>query len=166
MNLGPNELSPKQVAEDIVNRWRNYTVPHYEELISAIAAVLEVYRSATLPALIQRIFDQHKAAGWYSDPATGKPLELTDGLWAQKINLIHSEISEAVEGRRKDLQDDKLPHRKMEEVEIADAFIRICDLSAQFGYDLPGAIEEKLEYNAHRADHKLAARLAPGGKRF
>ena len=35
--------------------------------------------------------------------------------------LIVSEIAEAMEGERKDLMDDKLPHRKMAEVELADA---------------------------------------------
>jgi hypothetical protein len=67
---------------------------------------------------------------------------------------------------RKDLMDDHLPHRKMAEVELADAVIRICDLAGLKGYDLGGAIEEKLAYNLQRADHKLENREKEGGKQF
>ena len=61
--------------------------------------------------------------------------------------LIHSEISEAMEGHRKNLMDDKIPHRSMLEVELADALIRICDMAGGLGLDLEGAVLEKLEYN-------------------
>jgi len=80
--------------------------------------------------------------------------------------LVHSEISEAMEGERKDLMDDKLPHRKMAEVELADAIIRILDYSAAFGYDISGAVREKLEYNATREDHTHEAREQQGGKKW
>lgn len=80
--------------------------------------------------------------------------------------LIHSEISEAMEGHRKDLMDDKLPHRKMLEVELADAFIRIADLSGGLGLDLPGAVVEKLQFNASRADHKPENRAKENGKAY
>jgi NTP pyrophosphatase (non-canonical NTP hydrolase) len=69
---------------------------------------------------------------------------------AQKLALIHSEISEAMEADRKDLMDDKLLHRKGLEVELADAFIRICDMAGGLNMDLGGAIIEKLEYNRNR----------------
>ena len=62
--------------------------------------------------------------------------------------------------------DDKLPHRKMVEVEMADAAIRIADYCGKFGYDLEGAIKEKLEYNRHREDHKKQAREMLGGKKW
>ena len=80
--------------------------------------------------------------------------------------LIHSEISEAMEGHRKNLMDDKLPHRSMLEVELADAVIRICDMCGGLGLDLEGAIYEKLEYNKNRADHKIENRLSENGKKF
>lgn len=69
---------------------------------------------------------------------------------AQMLALIHSEISEAMEADRKDLMDDKLPHRKGLEVELADAFIRVCDMCAGLGLDLGGAVVEKLAYNETR----------------
>jgi hypothetical protein len=71
-----------------------------------------------------------------------------------------------MEGHRKNLMDDKLPHRKMQEVEIADAAIRIFDLAGAMGYDLGAAIVEKLSFNAQRADHKIENRLKPGGKAY
>lgn len=82
------------------------------------------------------------------------------------LALVHSEISEGLEGHRKDLMDDKLPHRKMFEVELADALIRIFDIGAGLGLDLEGAYREKMEYNKNREDHKIQSRLAQGGKRY
>jgi hypothetical protein len=49
----------------------------------------------------------------------------------QKLQLVSTEIAEATEGARKNLMDDKLPHRKMEEVELADALIRVLDLGGR-----------------------------------
>jgi hypothetical protein len=48
--------------------------------------------------------------------------------------LMVTELAEAVEGIRKNLQDDKIPERRMEEVEMADVFIRALDFA--FGFDL------------------------------
>ncbi len=102
-------------------------------------------------------------AGWYNDLSTGEKIERNEG---ELLCLIHSEISEAMEGIRKDLMDDKLPHRKMVEVELADAVIRICDFAGYKSLDLGGAIIEKLEYNKKRSDHKLKNRKKVGGKKF
>lgn len=88
------------------------------------------------------------------------------GVVPTKLCLIHSEISEAMEGDRKGLMDDHLPHRTMLEVELADAVIRIADLAGALGLDLGGAIAEKMAYNAQRADHKPEARAATGGKTY
>jgi hypothetical protein len=71
-----------------------------------------------------------------------------------------------MEGARKGLMDDKLPHRPMLEVELADAVIRIFDMAGGLHLDLGGAIAEKLAYNASRADHKPENRIKPGGKTF
>jgi len=100
---------------------------------------------------------------WWQDVETGQPIKRNKG---ELLALIHSEISECLEGERADLMDDKLPHRKMAEVELADALIRILDYAAGFGYDLQGAFDEKMAFNAQREDHKHEARRIAGGKQF
>jgi NTP pyrophosphatase (non-canonical NTP hydrolase) len=102
-------------------------------------------------------------AKWWHDLKTGARLNRNKG---EMIALMHSELSEALEGIRKDLADDKLPHRTMEEVELVDCLIRIFDYAAGFGLDLEGAYKEKMVYNAHRLDHTVAHRLSEGGKKF
>jgi hypothetical protein len=128
--------------------------------------------------------------------------------------------------------DDHLPHRKMGEVELADALLRIFDLAGRYGweyefaigmekhlfpnmnsvagmhlscnlvlcdiamcihfnneinfqsyhyskfvntvlavgasqgYDVMGALADKLEYNKHRLDHKPESRAQEHGKKF
>ena len=116
--------------------------------------------------LQDKCHEASKAAGWWQDPATGEPVQNNPMCFAQKLCLIHSEISESMEGDRKQLQDDKLPHRPMREVELADALIRIFDLAGAYGMDLGGAVAEKLAFNAIRPDHKIAHRQASGGKAY
>lgn len=100
---------------------------------------------------------------WWHDLHTGEKLSRNKG---EMICLMHSELSEAMEGERKNLMDDKLPHRKMAEVEMADTLIRILDYCAGFGYDIQGAVEEKLAYNSSRLDHTNEERLKEHGKKF
>lgn len=100
-------------------------------------------------------------AGWWKGIDPHDPM-----VFGAKVALIHSEVSEALEGGRKDIMDSHLPHRKSEEVELADAIIRIFDLAEARNLDLHGAILEKMEYNLHRADHKLENRAAAGGKKI
>lgn len=104
-----------------------------------------------------------RAGGWWHDLETGEPLKRNVG---ELLCLIHSEISEAMEGHRKGLMDDKLPNRPMIEVELADALIRIADLAGGLNLDLGGALAEKLAYNAQRADHKPENRKKEGGKKY
>lgn len=116
---------------------------------------------------------QAKENGWWTDLATGQdmtskgyPKIQPNKNVGELLCLVHSEVSEAMEGHRKLLMDDKLPERTMLEVELADAVIRIFDMSGGLGLDVAGAIADKLAYNATRADHKLANRRDVGGKRF
>ncbi len=104
-----------------------------------------------------------RAGGWWTDLATGQPKDRNAG---ELIALCHSELSEALEGARKNKMDEHLPHRKSEEVEMADAVIRIADYCGGRGLDLGGAIAEKMAYNAQRADHKIEARKLDDGKKF
>lgn len=70
---------------------------------------------------------------WYDEAGV-----LQERDFGELMMLAVSEQAEAMEGVRKSLQDDKLPHRIMEEVEIADTVIRLVDSSVGFkiGLDL------------------------------
>lgn len=177
---------------------------------------------------------------WWIDLETGERKSRNIG---EMLMLTISEVAESMEGTRKGLMDDKLPHREMREVEMADTLIRLLDLAGglglnlncedwgvlhgsslsemqfniscvahinneaesllmicqeimkaytplktadyytgalqvrsaiwsilhhcyEFGLDLEGAYREKMQYNAHRADHKLENRKLAGGKKF
>jgi hypothetical protein len=68
------------------------------------------------------IHADNAAAGWWDNP---------DECIYQKLQLVSTEIAEATEGARKSLMDTHLPNRKMEEVEYADAMIRILDIGGK-----------------------------------
>lgn len=68
-----------------------------------------------------------------------------------RLALIHSEISEALEGLRQgNPPDAHLPHLTSAEVELADAVIRIMHLARYEGWDVGRAIYEKALYNETR----------------
>jgi hypothetical protein len=104
-----------------------------------------------------------RGAGWWAD-FFSMPEGLRKYYIGCKMALIHSEVSEALEGFRTGIADPHLPERSNVEVELADAVIRIFDLAGGLGLNLEEAIAEKMEYNAHRADHTREARAAKGGK--
>lgn len=105
-------------------------------------------------------------SGWWNDLETGSATIRRPHVVGEKLMLIVSEVAEAMEGHRKGLMDDKLPHRPKIEVELADAVIRIADLCGALRLDLGPAIAEKLAFNAQRADHKPENRAFAGGKKY
>ena len=108
-------------------------------------------------------FVHARNALWWTNLETGERIDRNVG---ELLMLIVSELAEAMEGHRKGLMDDKLPHRTMLEVEMADAMIRIFDLCGGLKLDIGGAFMEKMDYNAKREDHQRAARMAVGGKKY
>lgn len=102
-----------------------------------------------------------RQSGWWNRPDANAP-----HMTPVRLMLTVSELGEAMEGHRKSKMDDHLPHRRSIEVELADAVIRIFDMAGGEGYDLAGAIAEKLAYNQRRADHKPENRALPGGKSY
>lgn len=107
----------------------------------------------------------HRAVnnGWWHDLETKEPLERNVG---ELLMLCVSELSEALEGHRSDRMDDKLPDRKMFDVELADAVIRIVDICGRLAPDFPEILAEKLNFNDHREDHKPENRRKEGGKKY
>ena len=111
---------------------------------------------SAMQSMQQKLHGQAKYMGWWD-----KPREI-----GTLIALCHSELSEALEGARKDLMDDHLQNRKMIEVEFADCIIRILDMAEYLGLDVGSALAEKHTYNAKRADHQRENRNAKNGKKF
>lgn len=144
------------------------------------------FYAETVNSLFAKCHAASFAAGWWHDPKNGfclVPEKDTVPEWtnkaaqdvrdamapyvlATKFALILSEIAEAIEGHRKGLPDDKLPHRTMLETELADAVIRIGDFAGALNLDVGGAIVEKMKFNLTRPDHQITARRDPGGKLY
>jgi NTP pyrophosphatase (non-canonical NTP hydrolase) len=142
---------------------------------NALSSAPTIYDA--LNTFSREIHKRNVDAGWWTDLDTGEDLlgykegkpEKFSNAKRDILNLlclVHSEVSESAEGVRKNCPDDKLPHRSMFEVELADVFIRIFDIAGAFNLDLGGAVREKLAYNANRADHKVENRINEGGKAF
>ena len=86
-------------------------------------------------------------------------LAIKKGWWEsdrkipELLCLIHSEISEALETYRIKGIENWIENGKPEgvAVELADAIIRILDLSEYFGFDIEKYILDKHEYNKSRS---------------
>lgn len=118
-------------------------------------------RSVALNAIAEQVHEGNKK--WWIDIKTGEPLKRNIG---ELLMLTTSELAEALEGDRKNLMDDKLPHRKMFDVEIVDTFIRLFDIAGALIPEFGDIFEEKMEYNKTRIDHTHEHRLTQEGKKY
>lgn len=104
------------------------------------------------------IHGRNVAAGWWTDLRTGESLKgKRDPI--ELLVLVHSEISEAMEGDRKNLADDKLPHRSMFEVELGDGVIRVYDIIG--GFDFVDYTGPELGISMHIVNAKLSGSTRP-----
>lgn len=78
---------------------------------------LSMYELQTL------IHTQNVDVGWWDNPR----------CYSTFTNLFHSEGSEALEGHRKQLMDDKLPQYPMHVVECVDMIVRELDYLGSIG---------------------------------
>lgn len=101
--------------------------------------------------------------GWWTDrnriiELTGKSGETQVQLAC--IMLVITELAEAVENIRHNQEpDDKIPEFTGLEAELADAVIRIMDLSERFNLRLPEAILAKTKFNRGR-EYRHGGKLA------
>lgn len=85
-----------------------------------------------LNELANEIHTQNVEVGWWDSwPVKAERYETA-------MMLVVSELAEAMEGDRKNLMDEHLPTRKMFDVELADAAIRLFDLAGALKVDLSG----------------------------
>lgn len=112
--------------------------------------------NSSVQILVDACYHQSAAMGWWDTPRnTG-----------EAIALMHSELSEALEGARKGGVSYNIPEFSLVEEELADAIIHICDFAGGAGLDIAGALVTKLFYNQTREDHKKENREAGVGKTF
>jgi len=118
-------------------------------------------RGFTIGDLICESFDTSKSKGWHDPAPSTAPIDparrsqIPVATFGDRIALIHSEASEALEAYRCNGDPTHVWHRddgKPEGVpsELADVIIRIADLCGKYGIDLEAAIIEKCAFNRTR----------------
>lgn len=104
--------------------------------------------SMSLDDLAQECHDISKAHGFWDhaivdrDPAEMREVK-NPSINAEKICLMHSELSEALEAQRNGDRDQ-------EEEELADVIIRVLDYSHARGFSMDQAVRQKMAKNRDR----------------
>ena len=160
-------VEPPQTATGFISLYgaKNWAQNHFEEKLQNWfkAPTERELLTTSIQSLVDACHSRAAANGWWTDLSTGEPLTRNKG---EMMMLIVSEIAEAMEGHRKGLKDDHLPAYGMEDVEFADALIRIFDYAGGHNLKLANAFVDKLDYNDNRVDHKIENRKKDGGKKY
>lgn len=116
-------------------------------------------------ALTEYIHRQNVEVGWWNDINTREDLHGKRNI-GELLMLVVSELSEALDGDRKNNQDKHLTNYPAFSVELSDAVIRIFDIAGSMNIPLGTIIFEKLAYNRTREDHKQGTRQLNTGKKY
>lgn len=113
-----------------------------QELAGKTGEALEVLRDslrATFEVQAKLIHHYMKEQGFWESENTG-----------EKIALMHSELSEALEADRKGLTSEHIPEYSGIEEELADVLIRIFDFAGFHELQLADAFVDKMHFNLTR----------------